>query len=176
MSIEGSIDVQASLFQAYVAAVFQEGGVKAVTNWIGPLMLTVIDMEEARTSELKHAMSAKTTQVGHQSARLDQPQAPPVITQKGYLAMLHEMLTKQGIKVEQLEWKEVLSGPPHLPTWNVDVFASVGDGKEFLGSGVGSRKQGAKEAAAKEALQLLKNKPQVSETICGEYVTCFDGC
>jgi dsRNA-specific ribonuclease len=172
LTIAFSTDVQASIFQAYVGAVFQESGVGGVTSWIGPLIQPIIDMDKDNTNNNNGGYSglaaSNTSEIAtndnhHQPLKGSTSQAPspPVIVPSGNLSLLNETFQRYGVPPEQIEWKITPTGPSHQPTWKVDVYAPLGDAKEFLGSGVGSRKQGAKEEAAKQALQMLKTKPHV---------------
>ncbi|CAG7847605.1 SubName: Full=Uncharacterized protein {ECO:0000313/EMBL:CCA68542.1} [Serendipita indica DSM 11827] len=159
---------KAKLFQAYVGALFMQSdrNYRTVEDWFGQLveqgLEDIVAFENAANSltEKLQTLKLKGPAEEHQPAQVPSSPSPSTSStsssnasyqsQLGSLALFNQICAQRNIHPD---WQCNNMGSPHRPTHKATVRLSPTC--EIVGTGVGGKKQEAKEKAAEEAMEKL---------------------
>ncbi|KAH7107200.1 ribonuclease III domain-containing protein [Auriculariales sp. MPI-PUGE-AT-0066] len=151
-SLRTNINIQASLFEAFIGGLIDCSGFDAASAFVGQLVNAQLavqaegDLFALGSDKVKVTRDSEGSAPGGPNSVLNSVaaassvQSPPG-EQKNRLSILNERASQLG---KMLSWKESPQGPEHSKSWKMSVFV---DGV-VKGEGFGDRKQIAKIAAA----------------------------
>jgi len=183
ISVRRSQDIQASVFEAYVGAIFLTDGIDALDKWIEPLMrakgepytngnISSIDEDDAamkdaesiETDDVPEVLLVSPVQIEHPPPTTvieplcHPPEQPsPLVNEEpaeqGYLMLLQERAAQRGITIRWVAAESVLPGCVSSLSRKWTLQANVAG--KCIGEGTARTKKAAKEIAAEHALQTL---------------------
>ncbi|THH16410.1 hypothetical protein EW146_g4225 [Bondarzewia mesenterica] len=143
----------ADVFESYVGGLYQDQGLKAVQDWLRPLLRPYV-REAYRIVRFQHGLpplDATDQYYPPPSLASPPPSPPPTTAIVGHLGLFNQRLQQESKSVEWSFSDSKGEGTKATPLWIAKAIIN----NECWGKGRGNTKKAAKNEAAKEGLRKL---------------------